>query len=185
MSHELRTPQSAIIGSHMWTIRRRSSSDSLTHAPSTQCRRVLDPGGVGRRCRMLRRACNAPSRGRTLRLGHGIEGAAGKQADAGRDLRRIQAEIDGRCVGTDPFAALVRATHMSIVISDPRQADNFIVFVNDAFCRMSGYGPEEIVGGNCRFLQGADPDPAAVERIRRAVKSGERGRGEPPRPEAV
>ena len=109
-----------------------------------------------------------------MRLGHGTEEAAGTQSDAGGDLRRIKTEIDGRGVGTDPFAAVVRATHMPIVISDPRQADNPIVFVNDAFCRMSGYGREEIVGRNCRFLQGADTDPKAVERIRRAVKSGER-----------
>ena len=91
-----------------------------------------------------------------MRLGHCIEEAAGTQADVGGDLKRIQSEIDGRGVGTDPFAAVVRATYMPIVISDPRQADNPIVFVNDAFCRMSGYGREKIVGRNCRFLQASD-----------------------------
>ena len=73
----------------------------------------------------------------------------------------------------DPFAAAVRATHMPIAISDPRLPDNPIVFVNDSFCRLSGYAREEVIGRNCRFLQGPATDPAAVARIRAAVQAGD------------
>ena len=73
----------------------------------------------------------------------------------------------------DPFAAAVRATHMPIAISDPRLPDNPIVFVNDSFCRLSGYAREEVIGRNCRFLQGPATDPAAVARIRAAVQANE------------
>ena len=73
----------------------------------------------------------------------------------------------------DPFAAAVHATHMPIAISDPRLPDNPIVFVNDSFCRLSGYAREEVIGRNCRFLQGPATDPAAVARIRAALQASQ------------
>ena len=86
-----------------------------------------------------------------------------------RDTRRILSEIAGGIDLTDPFAAAVRATRMPMIITDPRQHDNPIIFVNDAFCRLTGYEREEIVGRNCRFLQGPRTDPDDVARIRQAV----------------
>ncbi|TPW31380.1 PAS domain-containing protein [Pararhizobium mangrovi] len=71
----------------------------------------------------------------------------------------------------DPFAAAVRATRMPMIITDPRQDDNPIVFVNDAFCRLTGYTREESLGNNCRFLQGEKTDREAVSAIRQAVES--------------
>ncbi len=58
-----------------------------------------------------------------------------------------------------------------MVISNPRLPDNPIVFVNDAFCRLCGYQREEIVGRNCRFLQGAETDPETVMLIRTAIEA--------------
>jgi PAS domain S-box-containing protein len=60
-----------------------------------------------------------------------------------------------------------------MIITDPRQTDNPVVFANDAFCRLSGYERQEILGRNCRFLQGADTDPETVQRIREAVASAQ------------
>jgi PAS domain S-box-containing protein len=57
----------------------------------------------------------------------------------------------------------------SMVLSDPREADNPLVFVNDAFVRETGYSEEEAVGRNCRFLQGPDTNPAHVEAIKSAI----------------
>ena len=88
-----------------------------------------------------------------------------------RDAARIVEEITGTDNGTDPFAAAVRATRMPMVISNPRLPDNPIVFVNDAFCRLCGFAREEILGRNCRFLQGAETDPETVVLIRNAVRS--------------
>ncbi len=70
----------------------------------------------------------------------------------------------------DPFAAAMRATRMPMIITDPRQPDNPIVFSNDAFTALTGYSREEIAGTNCRFLQGPDSDPVAIEKIRQAVR---------------
>ena len=58
----------------------------------------------------------------------------------------------------DPFAAAVRATRMAMIVTNPRLDDNPIVFVNDAFLRLTGYGRDEIMGHNCRFLQGVQTD---------------------------
>ncbi|AYO83211.1 PAS domain S-box-containing protein [Methylobacterium sp. PvP062] len=91
-----------------------------------------------------------------------------------RDTSRIFAEIAGGKDLTDPFAAAVRATRMPMIITDPRQHDNPIIFVNDAFCRLTGYDRTDIVGHNCRFLQGPKTDPDDVTRIRNAVAARER-----------
>ncbi|RUP22833.1 MAG: PAS domain-containing protein [Methylobacterium sp.] len=73
----------------------------------------------------------------------------------------------------DPFAAAVRATRMPMIITDPAQHDNPIVFVNDAFLKLTGYTRMEVVGRNCRFLQGPDTEAAAVDRLRVAIRREE------------
>lgn len=65
---------------------------------------------------------------------------------------------------------VVWAAATSIVVTDPRLPDNPIVYHNPAFERISGYRPDEIDGHNCRFLQGPDTNPAAVEEIRSAIQ---------------
>jgi PAS domain S-box-containing protein len=69
----------------------------------------------------------------------------------------------------DPFAAAIRATRMAMIITDPRRPDNPIVFANDAFLKLSGYDRDEVIGHNCRFLQGADTDRSTVDAIRDAI----------------
>lgn len=73
----------------------------------------------------------------------------------------------------DPFAAAVRATRMPMVITDPEQDDNPIVFCNVAFQELSGYTRDEIIGRNCRFLQGPETDPATVSQVREAIATGD------------
>ena len=82
---------------------------------------------------------------------------------------RIVNEVRGMDDGTDPFVAAVRATRMPVIITDPRQRDNPVVFANDSFCRLSGYARQEIIGRNCRFLQSPETDPETLRSIREAV----------------
>ncbi|HSU00326.1 MAG TPA: PAS domain-containing protein, partial [Geodermatophilus sp.] len=63
----------------------------------------------------------------------------------------------------------VVATDIAFTITDPREPDNPLVWVNPSFTRITGYGYDEAVGRNCRFLQGPATDPAAVAAIRTAV----------------
>ncbi len=67
----------------------------------------------------------------------------------------------------------VIAAGLSFTIVDPRQPDSPLVYVNPAFERTTGYSAEESVGRNCRFLQGPDTDPAAVQRVRDALEREE------------
>jgi PAS domain S-box-containing protein len=67
------------------------------------------------------------------------------------------------------LAASVAAAPTGVVISDPNLPDCPIVFANAAFHRITGYAPEEVIGRNCRFLQGPGSDPAAVAAIRAAI----------------
>lgn len=62
------------------------------------------------------------------------------------------------------------ATSNGIVITDASQPDNPIIYCNPAFERMTGYSQNEILGHNCRFLQGPDTDLAVQEQIRQALR---------------
>ncbi len=57
-----------------------------------------------------------------------------------------------------------------VSIADPNLPDNPLIYVNEGFERLTGYSMYDVVGQNCRFLQGPETDPAAVEKIRQALK---------------
>ena len=67
------------------------------------------------------------------------------------------------------FFAAVEMTRMPMILTDPNQPDNPIVFANRAFQDLTGYTSEEIVGRNCRFLQGAQTDREKVTEMREAI----------------
>ncbi len=60
---------------------------------------------------------------------------------------------------------------MSVVFSDPYLPDNPMIWVSDEFETQTGYSAAESVGKNCRFLQGPDTDPHAIEAIRQALRA--------------
>ncbi|SFL30387.1 hybrid sensor histidine kinase/response regulator [Methylobacterium pseudosasicola] len=70
---------------------------------------------------------------------------------------------------SDIFFAAVETTRMPMIVTDPRQPDNPIIFANRAFLAMTGYTPEELVGRNCRFLQGPETDRETVDQVRAAI----------------
>jgi PAS domain S-box-containing protein len=69
----------------------------------------------------------------------------------------------------DVFFAAVEMTRMPMAVTDPNQHDNPIVFVNRAFLDMTGYEEKDVVGRNCRFLQGEQTDPNTVAEVRQAI----------------
>lgn len=67
----------------------------------------------------------------------------------------------------------LEACTIAFTVSDPRQADNPLVWVNPAFTRTTGYGLTESVGRNCRFLQGPATDRTEVARLRAHTEAAE------------
>jgi PAS domain S-box-containing protein len=62
---------------------------------------------------------------------------------------------------------------VGVVITDPEQDDNPIVYANERFREMTGYGDEDILGRNCRFLQGEETEEKPVRRMREAIDACE------------
>ena len=56
-----------------------------------------------------------------------------------------------------------------MVITDPRQSENPIVLANRSFLKLTGYSAEEVIGRNCRFLQGEGTSAAVVAELRAAI----------------
>jgi PAS domain S-box-containing protein len=73
----------------------------------------------------------------------------------------------------DIFFAAVETTRMPMIVTDPKLPDNPIIFCNAAFSKMTGYSLDDIIGSNCRFLQGPETDRATVDLVRKAIKETE------------
>nr|AML76342.1 putative LOV domain-containing protein [Chloromonas rosae] len=89
--------------------------------------------------------------------------------------------VPGRAKGSAPkafprvaldLATTVERIQQNFCISDPTLPDCPIVFASDAFLELTGYSREDVLGRNCRFLQGPDTDQTTVEQIRSAIKAG-------------
>lgn len=66
----------------------------------------------------------------------------------------------------------VERTHMPMVVTDPRRDDNPVVLANQAFLDLTGYTVDEVIGRNCRFMQGPETAASAVNDIRSGVAAG-------------
>jgi PAS domain S-box-containing protein len=70
------------------------------------------------------------------------------------------------------LGAAVLAMPTGIVICDPNLPDCPIIYANPAFYRITGYSEEEVIGHNCRFLQGPGTNPRHIKAIREAIENG-------------
>ena len=66
----------------------------------------------------------------------------------------------------------IGASSCGITITDMRHPSQPLIFVNAAFERITGYSCEEVIGKNCRFLQGPDRQQSALIELRAALKQG-------------
>ncbi|KAF8010661.1 hypothetical protein BT93_J1345 [Corymbia citriodora subsp. variegata] len=102
-------------------------------------------------------------------------------ADEGDDDNDDMSETDERPDSVDDvvrqkemrkgidLATTLERIEKNFVITDPRLPDNPIIFASDSFLELTEYSREEILGRNCRFLQGPETDPATVRKIREAI----------------
>ncbi len=66
----------------------------------------------------------------------------------------------------------IAASSVGIVIADARLPDMPLIYVNPAFERITGYSAAEVLGYNCRFLQGKKTNQPAIAQLRAAIKAG-------------
>ncbi|WP_170126423.1 PAS domain S-box protein [Acuticoccus yangtzensis] len=74
------------------------------------------------------------------------------------------------------LAAVIDGAPLSVTIADATRQDAPLIYVNDAFCRMTGYERREVLGRNCRFVAADPPASPERQRLRRAVET--RGTGQ-------
>jgi PAS domain S-box-containing protein len=68
-----------------------------------------------------------------------------------------------------PVLDSIRFSPIATVVSDPTKPDNPLIAVNEAFCALTGYTEDEVIGRNCRFLRGPDTENGQTEKLRSAV----------------
>ncbi|CAM9397812.1 unnamed protein product [Ectocarpus sp. 12 AP-2014] len=79
------------------------------------------------------------------------------------------------CLLLEPDFQLMQAlmtSQQNFTISDPSMPDNPIVYASQGFLTLTGYTIQNVIGRNCRFLQGPGTDPRAIDIIRRGVAEG-------------
>lgn len=69
--------------------------------------------------------------------------------------------------------AMLDGSKVATIVTDPSKEDNPIIYTNNTFEKMTGYGKEETIGQNCRFLQGKDTSPEDVRKIRDGIENRE------------
>mmetsp|Transcript_20910 Transcript_20910/g.38005 ORF Transcript_20910/g.38005 Transcript_20910/m.38005 type:complete len:457 (+) Transcript_20910:85-1455(+) len=82
---------------------------------------------------------------------------------------------DANKVLDDPDFSFIKAlqtAQQNFVVTDPSLPDNPIVYATQGFLNLTGYTLDQVLGRNCRFLQGPETDPNAVEKIRNAIEEG-------------
>jgi len=70
------------------------------------------------------------------------------------------------------FIKAIQTAQQNFVVTDPSLPDNPIVYATQGFLNLTGYTLDQVLGRNCRFLQGPETDPKAVEKIRKSIEDG-------------
>lgn len=73
--------------------------------------------------------------------------------------------------GLEALSEKLKPLATAVSISDVDDPKHPLLSVNDAFCKITGYAAHEVVGKNCRFLQGGGTNPDAVIDLRTSVET--------------
>lgn len=86
---------------------------------------------------------------------------------------KILCERDNIIIDMLNSASLGGSTTVSFCVTDPSHLDNPVIYISSGFEKLTGYEFDEVVGRNCRFLQGPQTDQADVEKIIHAINNEE------------
>ncbi len=110
-------------------------------------------------------------------------GARGALLSHLRELRRSIDDLAGDIIRLERAEAPLRIRDLAlaelgigILITDPQRPDNPIIYCNPSFEKLTGYERDEILGRNCRFLQGEDRDQEPLDELREAIREGRQSR---------
>ncbi|CAB9496480.1 Blue-light-activated histidine kinase [Seminavis robusta] len=98
--------------------------------------------------------------------GDAVQGPDGLLAGSGGMANKVLDDPDFS------FIKALQTAQQNFVVTDPSLPDNPIVYASQGFLNLTGYSLDQILGRNCRFLQGPETDPKAVEHIRKAIEQG-------------
>jgi diguanylate cyclase len=96
----------------------------------------------------------------------------GKENMSARRLGDRRLPALGQTVRQEFFGRIVEHTAAAIAISDMRALDQPLVYVNAAFELLTGYSSDDVIGKNCRFMQGPIRDQSEVVLLREAIAQG-------------
>lgn len=138
--------------------------DSLTElrGENQKLRRIITDRLPEQAARILEQCTNEES----LLLDESSEVSGRIDAQKPEDGTKLLVESDFRLI-----QSLVTA-QKNFVVSDPSLPDNPIIYATEGFCKLTGYKRHEVIGRNCRFLQGPGTDPRAVDLIRQGIAEG-------------
>lgn len=80
-------------------------------------------------------------------------------------MKRMDRHIEGALL-----QKAIDQTGVGVVLSNPRLQDNPVIYINKGFEELTGYKANEVIGRNCRFLQGAQTKQEEVQKIRDAIR---------------
>nr|AML77740.1 putative LOV domain-containing protein [Sargassum fusiforme] len=102
---------------------------------------------------------------------------SGKNTESAQPIQSDEEDEtkEPNCLLLEPDFQLMRAlmeSQQNFTISDPSMPDNPIVYASQGFLNLTGYCIQNVIGRNCRFLQGPGTDPRAIDIVRRGVAEG-------------
>nr|AML79086.1 putative LOV domain-containing protein [Sargassum hemiphyllum] len=102
---------------------------------------------------------------------------SGKNTESAQPIQSDEEDEtkEPNCLLLEPDFQLMRAlmeSQQNFTISDPSMPDNPIVYASQGFLKLTGYCIQNVIGRNCRFLQGPGTDPRAIDIVRRGVAEG-------------
>ena len=81
------------------------------------------------------------------------------------EQKDAEANVEGFKSELGPFVVAAETTRMAMVFADAKQADNPIIFANDAFLGLTGYTRDEVLGQSFNFIMAHAADPEALAKI--------------------
>lgn len=155
---------------YLMLLTQESNADILTHLGGSPLKVLLEPPKAESMCQEV--VLEGPPRWVFEVVARQMPPAPGLPAS---DWMLVIRDVTARQQAEQTLQLRDRAIAASsngIVIVDARLPDLPVIYVNPAFERITGYSAAEVIGRNCRFLQGKDTNQPGVQQLRKALQEG-------------